>query len=132
MTWLIAYVTSALVMGGLDFLWLTNTRAIYQRALGPALSEDPDMRAGVTFYVLYLVGIMIFAVRPALASGDWKTATLFGALFGFFAYMTYDLTNLATIKTFTLQATLCDLAWGTFITATAASAGAFAALKLAR
>ena len=132
MAWLIAYFASALVMGGLDFLWLTNTRAIYQRALGPALAEQPDMRAAVAFYLLYLVGVMIFAVRPALAGGDWRLATLYGALFGFFAYATYDLTNLATLKTFTLQATLYDLAWGTFITATAATAGALAALKFAR
>jgi uncharacterized membrane protein len=132
MAWLIAYVTSALVMGGMDFVWLTNTKPMYKRALGDALAADPDMRAGVAFYLLYLVGVMIFAVRPALASGDWRTATLFGALFGFFAYATYDLTNLATLKNFTLQATLCDLAWGTFITGTAATAGALAALKLAR
>ena len=129
MTWLVAYVASALTMGVLDFLWLTNSKPIYQKALGSALAENPDMRAGVLFYVLYLVGIMIFAVRPALASGDWKTATLFGALFGFFCYATYDLTNLATLKTFTLQATIADLVWGTFITGAAATAGAFAALK---
>ena len=106
MAWLIAYVTSALVMGGLDFVWLTNTKPMYKRALGDALAADPDMRAGVAFYLLYLVGVMIFAVRPALASGDWRTATLFGALFGFFAYATYDLTNLATLKTFTLAGDL--------------------------
>ena len=129
MTWLVAYVASALIMGVLDFLWLTNSKPIYQKALGSALAENPDMRAGVLFYVLYLVGIMIFAVRPALASGDWKTATLFGALFGFFCYATYDLTNLATLKTFTFQATIADLVWGTFITGAAATAGAFAALK---
>ena len=129
MTWLVAYVASALTMGVLDFLWLTNSKPIYQKALGSALSENPDMRAGVLFYILYLVGVMIFAVRPALASGDWRTATLFGALFGFFCYATYDLTNLATLKTFTLQATIADLLWGTFITGAAATAGAFAALK---
>ena len=130
MQWLIAYLASALTMGGLDFVWLTNTKPIYRRALGSALAENPDMRAGVAFYVLYLVGVMIFAVRPALTSGDWRQATLFGALFGFFCYATYDLTNLATLKSFTLQATLADLAWGTFITATAATMGALAALKL--
>ena len=87
------------------------------------------MLAGVAFYLLYLVGVMIFAVRPALAGGDWRQATLFGALFGFFCYATYDLTNLATLKDFTLQATLMDLAWGAVITAVAATAGAIAALK---
>ena len=130
MQWLAAYITSALVMGGLDFLWLTNTKAIYRKALGTALAEDPNMVAGVAFYVTYLVGVMIFAVRPALASGDWRQATLFGALFGFFAYATYDLTNLATIRTFTLQATFADLVWGTLLTTTAATAGALVALRV--
>jgi uncharacterized membrane protein len=132
MAWIVAYFASALTMGVLDYIWLTNSKPMYQRALGSALAENPDMRAAVVFYVLYLVGVMIFAVRPALASGDWRQATLFGALFGFFAYATYDLTNLATLKTFTLQATLADLAWGTFITAAAGTAGALAALKLLR
>jgi len=130
MQWLIAYLASALTMGGLDFFWLTSTKPMYRKALGSALAENPDMRAGIAFYLLYLVGVMIFAVRPALATDDWRQAALYGALFGFFCYATYDLTNLATIKTFTLQATLCDLVWGTVITATAASAGAIAALKL--
>ena len=94
-------------MGGLDFLWLTNTAGpIYQQALGRLLAENPNMRAAVAFYLVYLVGVMIFAVRPALASGDWRQAALFGALFGFFAYATYDLTNLATMKVWTLQVSL--------------------------
>lgn len=130
MQWLIAYLASALTLGAMDFVWLSNAKPIYRKALGAALAENPDMRAGVAFYVLYLVGVMIFAVRPALASGDWRQAALYGALFGFFCYATYDLTNLATIKTFTLQATLADLAWGTVITATTATVGAIAALKL--
>lgn len=129
MTWLIAYAVSALTMGVLDFLWLTNTRPLYRKALGPVLADNPDMRAAVVFYVLYLIGVMIFAVRPALASGDWKMATLFGALFGFFAYATYDLTNLATLKAYTLQVSLMDMAWGVCITAATASMGALAALK---
>lgn len=130
MQWLIAYLASALTMGVMDFAWLSNTKPIYRKALGTAQAENPDMRAGVAFYVLYLVGVMIFAVRPALAGDDWRQAAPYGALFGFFCYATYDLTNLATIRTFTLQATFADLAWGTLITATAATAGAIAALKL--
>lgn len=129
MRYLIAYLASALTMGGLDYVWLTNTKPIYRKALGAAMAEQPDMRAAVAFYLLYLVGVMVFAVRPALLAGDWRQATLFGALFGFFCYATYDLTNLATLKDFTLQATLMDLAWGAVITAVAATAGAIAALK---
>ncbi|RYZ75642.1 MAG: DUF2177 family protein, partial [Proteobacteria bacterium] len=74
--------------------------------------------------------IVWFAVRPALESGDWKTAALNGALFGFFAYATYDLTNLATLKVWSLKISLIDMAWGSFITAATASASAAATLAL--
>ncbi|HVW72821.1 MAG TPA: DUF2177 family protein [Rhizomicrobium sp.] len=133
MAFLIAYIVCILVMGGLDFLWLSNTSgALYHRDLGPLLAESPNMPVAVIFYLTYIIGVLIFAVRPALASGDWKTAALHGALFGFFAYATYDLTNLATMKVWTLRVTLLDIAWGTILTGITASAGALAALRLAR
>ena len=104
MSYVVAYITAALVMGGLDYVWLTNASGpIYHRALGAVMAENPNMTAAVVFYLVYIVGILIFAVRPALASGDWKTAALFGALFGFFAYATYDLTNMATLKVWSLK-----------------------------
>jgi uncharacterized membrane protein len=65
-----------------------------------------------------------------LASGDWRAALLYGALFGLFAYATYDLTNFATMKVWSLRVTLLDMGWGVLLTAAAASAGAFAALRL--
>ncbi len=133
MAYLIAYVACVLVMGALDFLWLTNTSgAIYHRDLGPLLADDPNMTVAVIFYLTYIVGVLIFAVRPALASADWKTALLYGALFGFFTYATYDLTNYATMKVWTLRVTLFDIAWGTVLTGVTASAGALAALKFAK
>src|SRR3982751_2767048 len=90
MAYLIAYLVCALVMGGLDFLWLSNTTApLYRRDLGPLLAENPNMTVAVIFYLVFIVGILIFAVRPALAGGDWRVAALYGALFGFFTYATY-------------------------------------------
>ncbi len=133
MSYVFAYVTAALVMGGLDYLWLSNTSGpIYHRALGAVMAENPNMTAAVAFYLIYILGIMIFAVRPALASGDWRTAAVFGALFGFFAYATYDLTNLATLKVWSLKVSLIDMAWGTLLTGLTASMAALAAIKLAR
>jgi uncharacterized membrane protein len=133
MAYLIAYFACVLVMGALDFLWLTNTSgAVYHRDLGPLLAENPNMTVAVIFYLTYIVGVLIFAVRPALASGDWKSALLYGALFGFFTYATYDLTNYATMKVWTLRVTLLDIAWGTILTGITASAGALAALKFAK
>src|SRR5271168_4292522 len=117
MAYLFAYLACILVMGGLDFLWLSNTSALlYQRDLGPLLAEDPNMTVAVIFYLIYITGVLIFAVRPALADGDWRTAGLYGALFGFFAYATYDLTNFATLKVWSLRVTLLDIAWGVILT----------------
>ncbi|HTC83897.1 MAG TPA: DUF2177 family protein [Rhizomicrobium sp.] len=131
MTYPIAYLVSLLAMAGLDYLWLTNMSAVlYRRDLGPLLADDPKMSVAVVFYLTYAIGIMIFAIRPALASADWRAAALYGALFGMFAYATYDLTNFATMKVWSLRVTVLDIGWGMIVTATAASAGAFAALKL--
>ncbi len=130
MAYVIAYLVCVVVMGGLDFLWLSNmSQSLYQRDLGPLLAENPNMTVAVIFYLIFIVGILIFAVRPALASGDWRTAALYGALFGFFTYATYDLTNFATMKVWTLRVTVLDIAWGTFLTGTVAAAASIAALK---
>jgi uncharacterized membrane protein len=128
-----AYLAAALVMAGLDFLWLRlMVDPVYQPALGTMLAEKPNMAAAVAFYLIYLVGVLIFAIRPALEDGDWRTALLRGALFGFFAYATYDLTNLATLKVWSLRVSLIDMAWGAGLTAAAASAGTVAALALGK
>ena len=133
MRYLAAYLAAALVMGGLDYLWLTTMMGpLYQKVLGPIMAPEPNMKAAIAFYLIYLLGILWFAVRPALATGDWRIAALNGALFGFFAYATYDLTNMATLKVWSLQLTLIDIAWGAVLTATAASAGALAALRLVK
>ena len=130
MAYVIAYLVCILVMGGLDFLWLSSmSQPLYHRDLGPLLAENPNMTVAVIFYLIFIIGILIFAVRPALASGDWRTAALYGALFGFFAYTTYDLTNFATMKVWTLRVTLLDIAWGTFLTGTVAVAASIVALK---
>ena len=132
MAYLVAYAACVLVMGVLDFLWLTNTRAFYHHDLGALLADDPNMVVAVIFYLSFIVGVLIFAVRPALVAQDWKTAALYGALFGFFTYATYDLTNMATLKVWTLRVTLIDIAWGSILTGVTASAGALAALKFVR
>jgi uncharacterized membrane protein len=120
--YIIAYVTAAIVMAGLDFTWLRLTvDAVYQPAIGSLMADKPNMVAAVAFYVMYVFGVLIFAVRPGLAAGAWQTGLLFGALFGLFAYGTYDLTNMATLKVWSLKVTLIDMAWGTVLTGTAAA-----------
>ena len=130
MTYAIAYLAALLAMAGLDYVWLTTmSAALYRRDLGPLLADDPKLGVAAVFYLAYAVGVVIFAVRPALASGDWRSAALYGALFGFFAYATYDLTNFSTLKVWSLRVTLLDIGWGIVLTAVAASVGALAALK---
>jgi uncharacterized membrane protein len=128
-----SYLAAALVMGVLDFLWLrTMVDPLYRPALGAMLAEKPNMPAAIAFYLVYLAGVVIFAIRPALADGDWRTALAKGALFGFFAYATYDLTNLATLKLWSLKVSLLDMAWGTLLTALTAAAGTAAALAVSK
>ena len=81
------------------------------------------MGPAITFYVLYILGMVIFAVGPALNSGKWQTALLWGALLGFFCYMTYDLTNHATMKVWSVKVTVLDIIWGTFLTGSASLVG---------
>ena len=123
-----------LMMGGLDFLWLlSNTSgAVHHRELGRLLADDPNMRVAVIFYLTYVVGVLFFAVRPALNAGDWKTRAPCGAMFGFFTTATCDLTNFATMKVWTLRVTLLDIAWGCVLTGITASAGALPALRFGR
>lgn len=131
--YVVAYAGCAIVMAALDFAWLsTMVEPFYRRHLVGVLADVPNMAAAVAFYLIYVAGILIFAVRPALVNGDWKTAALYGALFGFFTYSTYDLTNLATLKIWSLRVSLIDMAFGTVLTATSASVSSLAVLKLLR
>ena len=119
-----AYLATTIILIVLEFAWLSQTVGpLYRRALGAIMAEKPRVPAAVAFYIVYVVGIVIFAVQPALESGDWHTAFLRGALFGFFAYATYDLTNLATLKVWSLKVSLIDMAWGAFVTGTSAGLG---------
>jgi uncharacterized membrane protein len=129
--YLTAYGVSALAFGLLDLVWLrTMAPRLYRPELGDMMASQFRLAPAVAFYLLYLVGMQIFAVAPALASGRWLTALIYGALFGFFCYATYDLTNQATLRVWSLKVTLADLAWGTFATGTAAAIAAAVTLAI--
>jgi uncharacterized membrane protein len=126
--YIVAYIASGAVFIALDFVWLAFiAQKLYQREIGSLLLEKPNMGAAVAFYLIYLAGTLFFAVRPALQGGSWTTALIFGALFGFVAYATYDLTNMATLKGFSWTIVAADLGWGAFVTASIATAGYFGA-----
>lgn len=132
-TYAIAYLATALVFLGADSIWLTLTASrLYRPLLGDMLADGFNVAPAVLFYVIYIAGIVYFAIQPAFASGSAMTAALNGALFGFVAYATYDLTNQATLKNWPVQITIADLCWGTVLSATAAALGFLIARHFAR
>jgi uncharacterized membrane protein len=123
-TSLIAYVATALVLFTLDFIWLTNAvPVLYKPRIGQLLLETPNLPAAAGFYLLYVVGVVAFAVLPALEQGSLLRAIWGGALLGLVAYGTYDMTNLATLKDWSGVVTVVDMAWGAVVSAAAAAAG---------
>jgi uncharacterized membrane protein len=120
----IAYVATALVFLAVDYVWLSQvaTRFYFDR-IGHLLMDKPNMAAAGAFYIIYVVGIVIFAVAPALKSESLATAVIYGAMFGFFTYATYDVTNYATLRNWPVIVTIVDVAWGTVLSAFSAGMG---------
>ena len=118
----LAYVTVTVIFVLLDAAWLTVMGPVlYKPALGDILADKVRLAPAIVFYLLYPIGIAIFAVLPALRAGSVGHAAVYGALFGLFAYATYDLTNAATLRQWTTQITLADMAWGAIATGLAAT-----------
>lgn len=123
-TYIVSYVATAIVFLGMDSVWLgTMGNVLYRPLLGGMMLDKFSLVPAAAFYFLYVVGIVFFAVSPAFESGRWMTAFVHGALFGFFAYATYDLTNQATLKNWPVTITIVDLCWGTVVTGVAATFG---------
>lgn len=124
MRYLLAYLGSGVVMAVLDAIWLTTVGPrLYRPAIGELLAPQPNMRAAVAFYLIYVAGIVVLAVTPALRDGSALKAVTLGAVLGLVAYATYDLTNQATLRVWPVQVTLIDMAWGAFLTAAASFGG---------
>jgi len=126
MQYVILYVASAVVFFGADFVWLsTMADRVYRPALGDMMLDKPNLPVAAGFYLVYLVGLLVLVTAPA--NGDVGKALWMGALFGFVAYGTYDLTNLSTLRGFTPQLVAIDMAWGTVLTAVTAAAAVWIA-----
>jgi uncharacterized membrane protein len=121
----IGYVATGLAFAVIDSVWLRNMyKRLYQPEIGELLyARGVRMGPAIAFYLLYILGMMVFAVGPALGDGRWQSALLKGAMFGFFCYATYDLTNHATLRIWSLKVTVLDIMWGTFLTGSASLAG---------
>jgi uncharacterized membrane protein len=105
----------------LDALWLgLIAKDFYKQNIGYLMTENIRWIAAVIFYLIYIAGIIFFAVSPALKENSLTTAAVYGAILGFICYATYDLTNLATIKNWPLKVTIIDLIWGTILTSSVA------------
>ncbi len=122
--YLAAYAGTAIAMIALEALWLgLIAKPLYQQGIGHLMADTLNIPAALLFYVVYPLGLVIFAVTPQTGGSGWAKTVTMAALFGFFAYATYDLTNLATLKNWPVGLTLVDVAWGTFVSAVAASGG---------
>jgi uncharacterized membrane protein len=117
-------VATLVALLAIDALWLlVLMRSTYVEYLGSLMLAEPKLVPAAAFYLLYTVGLMVFAVVPAVRKHDWRTAALLGGLLGLVAYGTYDLTNLATLRGWAWQLSLIDMAWGAVLSALSAVAG---------
>ncbi len=133
MRWIVAYVAAAISFGILDFFWLGWAGPnLYQPVIGGIMAEDLNVGAAATFYLIYIAGMVWFAVRPAVTSRNIRTATLNGALLGGLCYATFDLTSQAVFNVWATHITIADIFWGAFATAVAASASAFTVIRLGK
>ena len=116
LTSFISYFVTLVTFVAIDMAWLgTMASLFYKPMLGDIAIAGVNLPPAVVFYAIYPVGLMIFAIEPALRAGSSVGALTYGALFGFFTYATYDLSNQATLRNWTLSLTAVDVAWGTFL-----------------
>jgi uncharacterized membrane protein len=118
-TFIKIYAVSVVIFFAVDLVWLgVVAKDLYRKYLGQLMLATPNWTAAVIFYLLFVVGLVIFVVNPALKNGSWSYALLYGAMFGFFTYMTFDLTSLAVIKDWSWQIAVIDMIWGTVLAGT--------------
>lgn len=117
------YLSTVSVFFLIDMVWLgLVARGFYQKHLSFVLSDKVNWTAAIVFYLIFISGIILFAVQPALDRNSLGRAALLGALFGFFTYATYDLTNLATIKDWPIVVVIVDILWGMVLCSVVAGA----------
>jgi uncharacterized membrane protein len=110
------YLATVPIFFAIDIIWLGWLgRPLYKKYIGHLMASPPNWSAALMFYALYILGILIFAVWPALKLKDPQHALLYGALFGFFTYMTYELTNMAVIKGWSWSIVPIDILWGVIL-----------------
>ena len=133
MSYAIAYVAVLIVFGAIDAVWLTTMGALlYRPALGDILLQSLRVAPAIAFYLMFPIGIVVFAVLPGLRAQSPVTAATLALLFGALAYATYDLTNYATLRNWTLQITVLDIGYGALASSLAATVAYFAVRAIVR
>jgi uncharacterized membrane protein len=121
---ILCYLLTTVAFFAVDMTWLgLIAKDLYQKYLGGLLSDHVHWGAAIIFYLLFIAGIFIFVIFPSIEKNSFLNAVLYGAIFGFIAYSTYDLTNYATMKEWPLTIVFIDLAWGSFLTSTVSAVG---------
>ena len=131
--YLLSYVAALFTLCAGDALWIGVLMGdFYNTRLGALMLAQPRLDAAAAFYLLYSAGVVAFGVRAGLAAGSWRSAAIHSALLGLVAYGTYDLSNLATLRSWSLELTIVDMLWGALISALAGAAGYAAGRAMAR
>ncbi len=124
--YIIVYALTAVVFFAVDMLWLgVIAKGLYRKYLSGLLSENVNWTAAIVFYLIFIAGILVFVVQPAVEKDSWvrAVALALGTFFGIITYATYDLTNLATLRDWPLPIVFIDVAWGAILTASTSLAG---------
>ena len=131
MKYLSIYGLTTVIFFAIDMLWLGFVaKNFYRKHIGFLLAENVNWTAAIVFYLLYIFGIIFFAVMPALKENNWQIALHNGALLGLLCYATYDLTNMATLKNWPFTVVWVDIIWGIVLTGSVSLLSYFAASKL--
>jgi uncharacterized membrane protein len=122
MRYILLYLSTTVIFFAIDMIWLGwLAKDFYWEKLDGILTKgEVNWAAAGVFYALYIGGIIYFGTSAGFREETWKAALMNGALFGFFCYATYDLTNMALIKNWPLQVVVVDILWGTFLTGSTA------------
>jgi uncharacterized membrane protein len=125
------YAIALPVFFAIDMVWLgLVAKGFYAKQIGPLLKPDVNWTAGILFYLLFILGLVVFVIMPAVEKASWMHALILGALFGLVCYATYDLTNLALARDWPLLVTIVDLAWGAVLAASVSTITYFIASKI--
>jgi uncharacterized membrane protein len=122
MNQLATYLLTLTIFVGVDLVWLGYiAKSFYRAEIGSLLANKMSLPAAAAFYLIYSAGLMLFVIQPSI-DGGWSRALVFGSLFGFVAYATYDLSNLATLRGWTLKLSVVDMVWGAALSGFTAAA----------